>query len=228
MGNLMLYLYEIRNELEFERQETPLESAELAVTQSAIKLLCLKYCLYITNLVSKNSVRFGRNYARTSGLRAHLAFLNDDKFVTRHMRTRLAMWNANCELTLVEFILVNTVSFARYCDEVKDKWSKLSAVGVLIKCSKRKMVSSAGVAAIFDTYSAIAYLATDEQIEQSEEIYLFVKWLTVRLKRFSDAFLAGLVERESRHVFENERMVACEVAVLKEVCQTCFYLIILP
>ena len=77
---LLIYLYEIRNELKFEIRVN-LSNAEFAKDKHEMRLFALSYTLFIANRVSRFSANFCSRFVQIQGLKCYFLFLADKQFM---------------------------------------------------------------------------------------------------------------------------------------------------
>jgi hypothetical protein len=200
IGELMSYLFTKRHELDFKTSQIIELSSAASLSglgnTSQTKIAAFKVGTYVTNLIASNSVHFARNIQLTGALKAYLDFLNDDQFVKANLNVDLNMWGMG-KNNIIEYLVLNLGAFSRVNEEVKQKWIKLDAVNILIKTAKIKEEAT------YSSYTAITNTADDTQIEQLEEVQIYLKMNVDRLKLFHDGLLDGSLKRSHRQVFEN-------------------------
>jgi hypothetical protein len=214
LGKMMSYFCEVRHELDLSTQSFEMYHAHKATEFTEKQTLCLRYTLYKINLIILQMGSFAKSFTDTSGLKAHLAILNDDEFVEKNLETTMAMWT-NKNMSLIEYLVLNVASLSKFSEESKQKWIELDAINILLNTSK-KMPSSS-----FECYSAVTNVANDDQIEKLEEINEYANLLGAKLKRFNDLFESGeSPKRAIRQIFENNKRISCDITVLDEANKT--------
>jgi hypothetical protein len=208
MGDLLAFFYETRASLDFAFQTDNLEKLALIDGKTPLQASVFAFtcCVFITYELVDRFASFAIKYALTTGLRAHLDFLRDEKLSARNF----ILWDEKSPELLAEYLVDNVSALSECCDEHKHTWVELNAVSVLTKVSAHYKNNSN---VVFFCFVAIVSLADDKQIEEMGEIQEIQAVMCEWLARFGDEFADDKVEREVIEIDENHALVSFEMAV---------------
>jgi hypothetical protein len=204
LADLFMHLFEKRADLDFGEQPA-LWGSSRPEKLGQNYAFTLRYLLYMANVLVLNSVTFSINFCKQNGLAAHITFLSDTEFTSKHNETLITMF-AN-PISLIEYFTMNVSSFSKHCDENKQIWTELNSVQVLLDIVKAKESTK------YDSYVAIANLASDKQLEEITEIHSIIGNLIESLKAIQDCFSKDKIVRADRQVVENNQKLKCKVAI---------------
>jgi hypothetical protein len=192
--------------LEFTCQEFALDQAESESNPEGIKVLCLKYGLFITNHLSKNSEGFCRRFIKTSGIKSLLDILNDEEFTQKNHSAVLTLWHGQ-EFSLIDYFLAIIGNLSQRCNDLKHLWTQMNASETLLK-----LIRNYSIETLADV-TCIANLTLDKQLERPEMSDKVCKHLSRLLEEFSIA-IGSSITRYLKFIFENQKRVECEVACI--------------
>ena len=205
LAKLLMYLYNIYKEIEFEDDIIEVFYAKKSANLNEKRVYALNSCLYIVNINAMRNVDFSTQYLSSEGLDAHFAFISDEDFTTMHINTMID------NFSLIEYFVLNICSLSKLCDETKTKWVNLNSVDALLNIKKKKTSCE------LDACIAITNIVDDKQIENIIELNSVIDLLIKQITQASDEFESGDLNRQTRQISENNIAKSCQVHCIIQV-----------
>ena len=207
LSNLLAYLFDIRNELDFEGEVThTLWDAEQSPGLNEKRLLALGSALYSLNIIIMSLVSFSLALVSSGGLKALMNLIKDEPFVKKNTETTIPLWGDR--KNLVKYIVMNISSLSKWCDEKRSIWTELDSVATLLSIIILEPKTS------LDACIAITNLADDKHVESLTDIHSIVDTLMDKLNTIAGHFRDDLLDRQDRELFEQNETVKCQVHII--------------
>ena len=204
LSNLMLYFYEIRNDLNLEKNNN-IKKSDLEFNKK--RVLILANSLYMKNLIFRRSKQFCIEFVHKQGLKPYISFLKDQKFMQKYRDTQIVDFS-NDPYGFLDYVVLNLSSLSlKTADELKQEWNDLDSVNTFLNVVKVKE------SLLSDAYMAIAYILDDKQIESLTEIHLIADLLSLSLKTCATNFVNNIFKRAKRQVTFKGKPIDCQVQV---------------
>jgi len=197
-SNLFVYLYEIRDELNFEESE-PYNELNAKGVQAFVNLL------YISNKIQSRSMEYCVKFVLNRGLRAYVLFLSDETFKAKNNNVKV------CDISgekkdLLEYLIDNVCTLkVTCCEMVRYKWHEFDTAEILFKLSKLKK------AKLFDINCLITYIVDDIQIECFSGINSIIQNMKAYLLKFEKDFQSNNFARITAKIKMNSQLLNCQV-----------------
>jgi hypothetical protein len=162
INKLMFYLYEIRHELKFEIRVNP-SNAEHGKTLHVLRMFALSYILFIANQIFRNSEKFCLKFVEKLGLKPYLLFLSDENFIEKCKNVEINDLN-NYRINFLDYLTLNLNCLRYTCDTYKQIWVDMDVMNILLKVSPLKETMK------ITTYTTLAYILTETQVENLKEL----------------------------------------------------------
>jgi hypothetical protein len=153
---LITHFSEIKNDLDFTKQQTNIANAVLSEDIGMRQTLTLRYTLFLLGIIANENPKFCNNFCVHNGLKALLVMLNDSEFVNRNQATVLVMW-ADAEELLIDNLVWNLAEVSAYAKNARQYWTKFEAENI-IHAMRNKLSAR--------TFHCIEAVMSDE-VEQS-------------------------------------------------------------
>jgi hypothetical protein len=203
---MMNHFGEIRNELDFSKQESSIDTIVEPNEDPAMRrTLALRFVLFlIRTAVADADPPLRNRFCANNGLRGLMNMLGDPAFVDANLATELIM-SGDARRPFLDFTVRAVTELSSYCDEVMQYWREVNTVSIL-RSLWVKIPDSA-----YRCLTAITNLADDAQIEKLDEVNTFRGMLIDRLQDISSQF-GVLVKTSWFTIYENRaRIYTCAV-----------------
>ena len=197
LSKLLLYLYEIRHDLDFD-VVIDLDLSDRPRDLNEKRIFTLNYVILISHELECNSLELYTQFVLKQGLKALLSFLDDDTFLKQNQ----CFLGDGDFSEFVDSAAINLFNMRFTCDELRHVWVDLNAVNVLAKIGRIKDSSK------FISYATLLYVADDLQIETLKDIFLLAELLLAHLLKAKHRFEKNNVKRAWKKINFKGKLVA--------------------
>ena len=138
LHKLILYLYDIRNELKFGEIRVNPSNPDHAKTVHEIRLFILSYTLFIANQIARYSEKFCIKFVQIQGLKGYLLFLADEDFMKKNSNVEINDL-FHSKICLLDYFALNVACLRYTCENYGHIWQDLDSVNILLNYAKLKV-----------------------------------------------------------------------------------------
>lgn len=173
----------------------------------------ISFIIQIVNHLAIESITFNVDFARHNGLKAHLAFLDDNDILNKIYDVKLK-WHIEkndddlsnaTEANLVDHLVTNLGVLSKSYEQNVQLWSTENALGILIKIVKANLTSE------LPAFITICNIANDKQIESLDELNAIGSVLSKFLAESAHDFRKGEIKRHRGELVEDDEVIEFEV-----------------
>ena len=181
-AEIIYYLYEIKDELEF------------ANVQATHKSILLVHLVKLVNSIVSKSLNFGAKFNSSRGLDAFFLVLKDDELVTRIRVEHSDTINTIC---------ANLNWLSRVSEDTLKKWRSLDAVPILLD-----MLRKDSTKASISVSQTVINIASDEELDNMPEIELPIRQHMTLLETCAQDFEQDHFNREFKEFMADDNTIA--------------------